>query len=65
VNRVPRRFIDRLLSLVCPVHRYHCRSFICNWEGNLLCEADAPDPLDVMSIDSPSLGPPSTIAPGR
>jgi hypothetical protein len=35
LNRVPRRFIDRLLSLVYPVHRYHCRSFMCNWEGNL------------------------------
>jgi hypothetical protein len=35
VNRVPRRFIDRLLSLVHPVHRYHCRAFTCNWEGNL------------------------------
>ena len=35
LNRVRRRFIDRLLSLVYPVHRYRCRSFDCNWEGNL------------------------------
>ena len=35
LNRVPRRFIDRLVSLVYPVHRYHCRSFACAWEGNL------------------------------
>ena len=35
LNRIPRRFIDRVLSLFYPVHRYHCRSFVCNWEGNL------------------------------
>ena len=33
--RVRRRFIDRVLSFFYPVHRYHCRSFVCNWEGNL------------------------------
>lgn len=48
LNRVPRRFIDRLLSLVYPVHRYRCRSFDCNWEGNLRYTAalgywEAPD----------------------
>jgi len=35
LDRIRRRFVDRLLSLVYPVHRYHCRSFVCNWEGNL------------------------------
>ena len=35
LNRVRRRFIDRVVSLFYPVHRYHCRSFVCNWEGNL------------------------------
>jgi hypothetical protein len=40
LNRVPRRFIDRLLSVVYPVHRYHCRSFSCNWEGNLRCSPE-------------------------
>ena len=40
LNRVPRRFIDRLLSIVYPVHRYHCRSFACNWEGNVRYTAE-------------------------
>ena len=35
LNRIRRRFIDRVLSFFYPVHRYHCRSFVCNWEGNL------------------------------
>ena len=35
LNRIPRRFIDRLISIVHYVHRYHCQSFVCNWEGNL------------------------------
>jgi len=65
VNRIPRRFVDRLLSIAYPVHRYHCRSFICNWEGNLLYDAEAPDPSGSVSTDSPDQGPPSTIAPGR
>jgi hypothetical protein len=40
LNRVPRRFIDRLVSLVYPVRRYHCRSFDCDWEGNLRYSAE-------------------------
>ena len=35
VIRMPRRFVDRLVSIVVPVHRFRCRSFGCNWEGNL------------------------------
>ena len=37
VDRVHRRFVDRLISLVKPVHRYRCRSkgWGCDWEGNL------------------------------
>jgi hypothetical protein len=35
LNRVPRRFIDRLINIVYPVHRYHCRSFLCGWQGTL------------------------------
>jgi hypothetical protein len=35
LNRIPRRAIDRVLSFFYPVHRYKCRSFVCNWEGNL------------------------------
>ncbi len=35
VERVHRRFLDRLLSLVRPIRRYRCKGFHCNWEGNL------------------------------
>jgi len=35
VYRVPRRFVDLLMSIVTPVRRYHCRSMDCGWEGNL------------------------------
>lgn len=35
VYRVPRRFVDLLLSVVVPVHRYRCDEMGCNWEGNL------------------------------
>jgi hypothetical protein len=35
VYRVPRRVIDRLISLVSPRHRYECRSPDCCWEGTL------------------------------
>ena len=34
-NRIPRRFVDLLLSIFKPVRRYRCRSFKCTWEGNL------------------------------
>src|SRR5947208_1554149 len=40
LNRIRRRFVDRLVSLFYPVHRYHCRSFVCNWEGNLRYTAE-------------------------
>jgi len=33
--RIRRRFIDRLISLVIPVHRYHCQTATCGWRGNL------------------------------
>ena len=42
LNRIRRRFVDRLLSLVYPVHRYHCGSFVCNWEGNLRYTLELP-----------------------
>ena len=35
VYRVPRRFIDRLLSHFNPVQRYKCSSPDCAWEGNM------------------------------
>lgn len=34
-RRVPRRPIDRLISLISPRHRYHCQSRFCCWEGTL------------------------------
>ena len=33
--RIPRRFRDRLISLVVPMRRYRCLSSECGWEGNL------------------------------
>lgn len=37
VDRVRRRFFDRLVSLVRPVRRYRCRAkgWDCDWEGTL------------------------------
>ncbi|WP_211162942.1 hypothetical protein [Aromatoleum diolicum] len=35
VYRVPRRFVDLLVSALMPVHRYRCDEMGCNWEGNL------------------------------
>ena len=34
-NRIPRRFIDLLLSIFIPLRRYRCRAMRCCWEGNL------------------------------
>jgi hypothetical protein len=33
--RIRRRFIDRVLSLIYPVHRFQCISMHCGWKGNL------------------------------
>jgi hypothetical protein len=52
VNRVPRRFIDRLLSLVHPIHRYHCRSFVCGWEGNQACSPSESDRWEAPDANS-------------
>ena len=61
LNRVPRRFIDRLISIVYPVHSYHCRAFVCNWEGNIRHrEADHWKPLDEYT-DSPM----GAVAPAK
>lgn len=37
VERVRRRFIDRLVSMITLVHRYRCREhgWGCDWEGNI------------------------------
>ena len=34
LHRVPRRWVDHLLSLVRPVRRYRCRDIRCGWTGN-------------------------------
>lgn len=34
-ERVARRFLDRLLSILIPVKRYRCTSATCAWEGVL------------------------------
>jgi hypothetical protein len=38
LERVSRRFIDRLASVWRPVHRYQCRNPLCYWQGN--CNAE-------------------------
>ena len=35
VYRIPRRFIDLLITLLIPVRRYRCREMGCSWEGNV------------------------------
>ena len=44
VERVRRRFIDRLVSLITPVHRYRCQAkgWGCGWEGNLRLHSNMP-----------------------
>ena len=43
LGRVQRRWIDRLISLYLPVHRYRCISPGCCWIGNL-CARPLGDP---------------------
>lgn len=42
LRRVPRRMIDRVAGLFTSVRRYRCRSFGCQWEGNLPVDRNAP-----------------------
>lgn len=35
VERVSRRWVDRLMSRLLPLRRYRCRSIACKWEGTL------------------------------
>ncbi len=44
-QRIPRRWIDRLISRVTPVERYMCMSPACDWVGNIKC-ADAQGAAD-------------------
>ncbi|HSD39074.1 MAG TPA: hypothetical protein VLC92_16295 [Rhodocyclaceae bacterium] len=41
--RIPRRFIDHIASLFSNSRRYQCRSFACNWVGNLKPYSERPD----------------------
>jgi predicted RNA-binding Zn-ribbon protein involved in translation (DUF1610 family) len=34
VQRIRRRWIDRMLSAFAPLRRYRCHSPRCGWEGN-------------------------------
>lgn len=38
VNRVTRRWHDRVLALLLPVRRYRCMALRCGWQGNLRCD---------------------------
>ena len=40
VSRIHRRPLDRLRSLVSPVHRYRCYDLRCRWEGTLSGSGD-------------------------
>ncbi len=42
LQRMPRRFIDRLISLFQRQHRFRCRSMGCEWEGNIPVKRLAP-----------------------
>jgi len=35
IYRIPRRLIDRVMSLFAPLHRYKCLMPYCAWEGNI------------------------------
>nr|WP_316640567.1 hypothetical protein [uncultured Roseateles sp.] len=46
VQRIPRRLVDRLMSLFSPVQRFRCQTARCRWLGNLPGrdrEGDQPD----------------------
>lgn len=60
VFRIPRRFVDGLMNILTPVHRYRCRSPGCSWEGNLRVQQDALPHLRHRPLDGASnatLGP--------
>jgi hypothetical protein len=45
--RIRRRFVDRLLSLFVPVHRYRCPAFTCQWEDNIRVRPELADSMTV------------------
>ena len=44
--RIPRRAVDRLLSLFSPVHRYRCRNHSCRWQGNISVQNTSEEKVD-------------------
>jgi len=46
LERVPRRWLDRLVGLMTPLRRYRCLSITCAWEGNLRSESSRPGKRD-------------------
>lgn len=46
VQRIPRRLIDRLMSLFSPVQRFRCPLPLCQWVGNLQCKEGGGDQPD-------------------
>ncbi len=46
LSRIPRRIVDRLLSVFRPVQRYRCRNFACQWIGNIPSGSRTVDPTD-------------------
>lgn len=46
VYRIPRRTLDRLLSRFVLVHRYHCGTMICGWQGAMRVKRQPQPPLD-------------------
>lgn len=41
VERIRRRWTDRLISLVLPVRRYRCHALMCGWKGRLRVRSGA------------------------
>jgi hypothetical protein len=37
VDRITRRWHDRVAALVVPSRRYRCANVRCGWQGNLRC----------------------------
>lgn len=35
LHRIPRRAVDRLLSMLVEIRRFRCANAQCNWTGNL------------------------------
>jgi hypothetical protein len=54
--RTWRRPVDRMTTLVVPVHRYRCEVFSCQWEGNFRVDRGAGDANGKATHDGTSTG---------